>query len=100
MPWCADGCCASSSANRSGSARMGDIRADRRTDAGVDGGARADHSSLAGGEWLRRDLRLFFFAFVLLPSRRLPPLVRLVAAGDEPVQAAATAGIGSKIPPA
>jgi hypothetical protein len=80
------------------SARMGDIRADRRTDAGVDGGARADHSSSAGDEWLRRDLPLFSLAFVLLPSRRLRPLVRLVAAGGEPVQAAATAGIDSRIP--
>jgi hypothetical protein len=30
----------------------------------------------------------------------LRPLVRLVAAGDEPVQPAATAGIDSRFPPA
>jgi hypothetical protein len=63
-------------------------------------GAHAPITALrAGGKNAPAGFAAFFFAFLFLPSRRLLPLVRLVAAGDKPVQPAATAGIDSRFPP-
>src|SRR5262245_43586940 len=85
-------CCAGSQTNRSRSARMGDIRADRRTDAGVDGGARADHSSSSR----RCSSGGIYGSFPLLPVTALAA-ARPVGRGRRRMGSkAARAGIGSR----
>ncbi len=53
------------------------------TDAGVDGGARADHNLVRSGDESSGGMMGFF---LLLPLRLLRPLIPLVAACGERVQ--------------